>query len=124
VPDPHLFGVVERLAALAPVVPRMVGSAAVSLAAVAVGGGCFVGAGLEIWDAAAGMLLVEERGCPVRWWRFEGDSFHHVLAGEPELVRLFEPLMPDFIEAWRAKTTIRSALLGPSTRILIDDEGQ
>src|SRR4029077_3779574 len=49
VPDPALFGVVEKLAGLAPVVPRMVGSSAVSLAAVALAGGCFVGAGLDIW---------------------------------------------------------------------------
>ncbi len=119
VPDPALFDVVERLAALAPVVPRMVGSAAVSLAAVALAGGCFIGAGLDIWDAAGGMVLAEERGRALRWWRLEGDSFHHVLAGEPELVAAYEPFMAAFVEAWRARTTVRGALLGPSETILL-----
>ncbi len=119
VPHPVLFAVVQKLAAYAPVVPRMVGSAAVSLASVALAGGCFVGAGLDIWDAAAGMLLAEERGLAVRWWGYEGDTFHHVLAGEPELVSAYEPLMPDYVEAWRMRTAVRGDLLGPSDTILL-----
>jgi myo-inositol-1(or 4)-monophosphatase len=120
VPDPSVFGVLERMAALSPLAPRLIGSGAVSLAAVAHGGGCFVGSGLEIWDAAAGMLLAEERGHAVRWWRLAGDRFHHVLAGEPELVRVLEPLMPAFVEAWRRKTSADGSLLGPSDAILVD----
>jgi len=125
VPDPIVFRVLQSFAELAPVVPRLIGSAAVSLAAVALDGGCFAGAGLEIWDAAAGMLLAEERGRAVRWWRFTGDSSHHVLAGEPDLVHALEPVMPDFIRAWRAKGDISrtgnraSELLGPSATILV-----
>jgi fructose-1,6-bisphosphatase/inositol monophosphatase family enzyme len=121
VPDPVIFRALQSFAERAPVVPRMIGSAAVSLAAVALSGGCFVGTGLEIWDAAAGMLLAEERGRAVRWWRFAGDSSHHVLAGEPELVRAFQPVMPDFIRAWRGKSASTSAdeLLGPSVMILV-----
>ena len=118
VPHPALFGVVEEFVSLAPVVTRMIGSAAVSLAAVALAGGCFVGAGLDIWDAAAGMLLAEERGCAVRWWRYTGDSYHHVLAGEPELVAAYEPLMPRFVEAWRRQTAVVGDLLGPSDTIV------
>jgi myo-inositol-1(or 4)-monophosphatase len=120
VPDPSVFRVLERFAELAPLAPRLVGSAAVSLAAVALSGGCFVGSGLELWDAAAGMLLAEERGRAVRWWRSAADSFHHVLAGEPDLVRAFEPLMPDFVHAWRLRRDgtapggLVEDLLGPS----------
>lgn len=124
-PDPVVFRAVQSFVELAPVVPRLIGSAAVSLAAVALSGGCFAGTGLEIWDAAAGMLLAEERGRAVRWWRFAGDSSHHVLAGEPELVQAFQPVMPDFIQAWRGKGDTSSAstspdeLLGPSATALI-----
>jgi myo-inositol-1(or 4)-monophosphatase len=124
-PDPLVFSAIRSFAELAAVVPRIVGSAAVSLAAVALAGGCFAGSGLEIWDAAAGMLLAEERGRAVRWWRFAGDSCHHVLAGEPELVHAFEPVMPDFIRAWRrqAEASVPGIYaeepLGPSATILI-----
>jgi hypothetical protein len=120
-PDPVIFRAIQSFAELAPVVPRLIGSAAVSLAAVALNGGCFVGAGLEIWDAAAGMLLAEERGRAVRWWRFAGDSSHHVLAGEPQLVHALQPVMPSFILAWRGKSASTSAdeLLGPSATILV-----
>jgi myo-inositol-1(or 4)-monophosphatase len=120
-PDPVIFRAIQSFAELAPVVPRLIGSAAVSLAAVALSGGCFVGTGLEIWDAAAGMLLAEERGRAVRWWRFAGDSSHHVLAGEPQLVHALQPVMPSFILAWRGKSASTSAdeLLGPSATILV-----
>jgi myo-inositol-1(or 4)-monophosphatase len=124
VPAPAVFSAIEAFAGLASVVPRMVGSAAVSLATVALAGGCFLGAGLEIWDAAAGMLLAEERGRTIRWWRFTGDPCHHVLAGERELVTAFEPLMPDFIEAWRSRSTANGALLGPSDTILLRHEDE
>jgi len=124
-PDPVVFSVLRLFAELAPVIPRLIGSAAISLAAVALSGGCFVGAGLEIWDAAAGMLLAEERGRAVRWWRFSSDSSHHVLAGEPALVRAFEPLMRDFICSWRggqdtpSPSASQDQLLGPSPTMLI-----
>jgi myo-inositol-1(or 4)-monophosphatase len=124
-PDPVMFSVLRSFAELAPVIPRLIGSAAVSLAAVALSGGCFVGAGLEIWDAAAGVLLAEERGRAVRWWRFANDSSHHVLAGEPELVSVFEPVMRDFIVAWRngrdsqSPSASEDQLLGPSPTMLI-----
>ena len=124
VPDPSMFRVVGTLAGLAPVVPRMVGSAAVSLAAVALAGGCYVGAWLDVWDAAAGMLLAAERGRTVRWWRLAGDSYHHVLAGERELVLAYERVIPEFIEAWRRKTTAAGRLLGPSDTILFRDEDE
>jgi myo-inositol-1(or 4)-monophosphatase len=130
-PDPTVFRIIQSLAELATVVPRMSGSAAVSLAAIAFAGGCFVGSGLEVWDAAAGMLLVEERGGAVRWWRFAGNSSHHVLAGEPELVDAFEPVMPHFIRAWRGRrdasvtnTPADDELLGPSATILGRSEGE
>ena len=125
VPDPSVFVVIQRFAELAPLAPRLVGSAAVSLAAVTLAGGCFVGTGLEIWDAAAGMLLAEESGRAVRWWRFAGDSSHHVLAGEADLVRTFEPLMRDFVEAWRVRRDASAPgnlvddLLGPSDTMLL-----
>jgi myo-inositol-1(or 4)-monophosphatase len=125
VPDPTTFGAIQAFADLAPLVPRLVGSSAVSLAAVALTGGCFVGAGLELWDAVAGVLLAEERGRTVRWWSFAGDSRHHVLAGEPDLVDAFEPAMSGFIRAWCGKSAMFSAnrglnqLLGPSPTILV-----
>src|SRR2546426_1550360 len=124
VPDPSMFRVVGPLAGLAPVVPRMVGSAAVSLAAVALAGGCYVGAGLDVWDAAAGMLLAAPRGRTVRWWRRAGASDPHVLAGERELVLAYERVIPEFIEAWRRKTTAAGRLLGPSDTILFRDEDE
>jgi myo-inositol-1(or 4)-monophosphatase len=123
-PDARMFAALQGIAELAPVVPRLIGSAAVSLAAVALNGGCFVGAGLELWDAAAGVLLVEERGHSVRCWRFADDSQHHVLAGEPRLVRHLEPAMLPFIEAWRDKlqssgSAVGQKLLGPSSSGLV-----
>lgn len=123
-PDPSVFPAIQTFCKLAPVVPRLIGSAAVSLAALALEGGCFVGAGLKIWDAAAGMLLAEERGHTVLWWTYAGDSFHHVLAGDAELIRAFQPAMPDFIRAWSRKDTrstgrSRDELLGPSATILL-----
>ena len=129
-PDAAVFRVIQALAELAPVVPRMIGSAAVSLAAVAVAGGCFVGAGLELWDAAAGMLLAEEAGRTVQWWKYTGDTSYHVLAGDAELVRALEPLMPDYIRAWLRGQVfhvphqwnmedLTPVLLGPSPTILL-----
>ena len=100
------------------------------LAAVALTGGSFVGAGLEIWDAVAGTLLAEERGLTVHWWRLARDSSHHVLAGEPELVETFEPGMPNFIRAWHCQRADSPAgisaddLLGPSATILVGHEDE
>lgn len=122
-PDPVIFGAIQALAEIGPVVPRLIGSAAVSLAAVAFSGGCLVGAGLETWDAAAGTLLAEERGRTVLWWKYAGDSSHHLLAGDADLVNALQPAMPDFISAWRRKadsasaTRSRDELLGPSATI-------
>jgi myo-inositol-1(or 4)-monophosphatase len=123
-PDPTIFGALEAFAELARVVPRLIGSAAVSLATVAFNGGCFVGTGLELWDGAAGLLLVEERGHAIRCWTLEGDSHHHVLAGEPGLVDAFQPAMAAFIEAWRLRSggagavEIKDVLHGPSPSLL------
>jgi myo-inositol-1(or 4)-monophosphatase len=100
-PDPAFFDAARAFMDIAPVVPRLIGSAAVSLAAIAVGGGCFAGTGLEIWDAAAGVLLAEERGRKARWWRDEGESACHVLVGDDDLVTAFEPAMPALIDCWR-----------------------
>ncbi len=59
----------------------------------------------------------------MRWWRFADDSRHHVLAGEPELVQAYLPVMPDLIQAWRSKfteppTARHAELLGPAATIL------
>lgn len=124
-PDRVIFRALESFAELALVVPRLIGSAAVSLAAVALSGGCFVGTGLEIWDAAAGTLLADERGRVVLWWKYAGDTSHHVLAGDAELVGALRPAMPDFVNAWRRKadttstSKFRDELLGPSANILL-----
>ena len=129
-PHPELFRAIQWFAERVVVVPRMIGSAAVSLAAVALTGGSFVGAGLEIWDAVAGTLLAEERGLTVHWWRLARDSSHHVLAGEPELVETFEPGMPNFIRAWHCQRADSPAgvsaddLLGPSATILVGHEDE
>lgn len=122
-PDPTMYGVIQTIAEIQPLVPRLTGSAAVSLAAVAFSGGCLVAAGLETWDAAAGALLAEERGRTVVWWKYAGDSFHHVLAGGTDIVRAIQPAMPDFIGAWlrkagsRASGNSQAELLGPSATI-------
>ena len=122
IPDASAFDVIGRLMTVTPAVPRLLGSAVVSLATVAWTGGCFVGTGLNIWDAAAGVLLAEERGRIAQWWRYARDGHHHLIVGDPDLVRAYEHSMPKFIEAWRRKADnphiAASELLGPSPTLL------
>ena len=47
-----------------------------------------------------------------------------MLAGERELVLAYERVIPEFIEAWRRKTTAAGRLLGPSDTILFRDEDE
>jgi myo-inositol-1(or 4)-monophosphatase len=100
--QPELLEALHIFAEITPVVPRMMGSAAVALLAVAIGGGCFAGVGLRIWDVAAGVLLVEECGRAVRQWDDDQEHVVHVLAGEESSVACFEPAMVELIDLWRA----------------------
>lgn len=99
-PAPELFGVLQAFAEVAPVAPRMIGSAASALLAVAIGGGCFAGVGLRVWDVAAGLLLVEESGRTVRQWSDRQEHVVHVLAGDQRSVADFEPAMRELIDFW------------------------
>ena len=101
-PSPELLEALQAFAALTPVAPRMIGSAAAALLAVAIGGGCFAGVGLRIWDVAAGILLVEESGRVVRRWSDDREHVVHVLAGDDGSVETFEPAMVNLIDLWRA----------------------
>ena len=100
-PAPELLEGLLALAEAAPVAPRMIGSAAAGLLAVAVGGGCFVGVGLRLWDVAAGLLLVEESGRVARRWDDDREHVVHVLAGDGESVERLEPAMLDLVHLWR-----------------------
>jgi myo-inositol-1(or 4)-monophosphatase len=98
-PSPALLGTLEAFAETSPIVPRMLGSAAVALLAICLGGGCFAGVGLRLWDVAAGILLAEESGRHVKRWD-EADGFLHLLAGDGETVERLEPAMLGLIAAW------------------------
>jgi myo-inositol-1(or 4)-monophosphatase len=101
-PAPELLGALQAFAEIDPVAPRMIGSAAAALLAVAVGGGCFAGVGLRMWDVAAGLLLVEESGQAIRL-RNDDQNIVHVLAGDESSVERFEPAMMTLIDLWRAQ---------------------
>jgi myo-inositol-1(or 4)-monophosphatase len=101
VAEPELLDRLRRFAEALPVVPRLVGSAALALAAVAVGGGCFAGTGLRSWDVAGGLVLVTEAGGEARVWR--DDPWLHVLAGDAHRVRLFDTAMSELIAYWHVR---------------------
>lgn len=97
--DEEMLLALGHLAAVRPVVPRLVGSAAVALLATALRGGCFVGIGLRLWDVAAGVLLAREAGLAARWWH--GDlPVTHVLVGEEVDVAALEPVVADLVARW------------------------
>jgi myo-inositol-1(or 4)-monophosphatase len=100
-PAPDVLDGLLAFADLAPVAPRMIGSAAAGLLAVASGGGCFAGVGLRLWDVAAGVVLVEESGGTVRRWDDDREHVVHVLAGDAGSVRRFEQAMLDAVHLWR-----------------------
>ena len=78
--DTDMLAVPSQLAAVRPIVPRLVGSAAIALFSAALKGGSFVGVGLRLWDVAAGVVLAEEAGLKSRWW-FGESHIVHVLVG-------------------------------------------
>jgi myo-inositol-1(or 4)-monophosphatase len=84
--------ILASLSRVRPVVPRLVGGAAYALLAVALQGGCFVGIGLRLWDVAGGVLLAQEAGQKVRWWR-GADPFVHLLVGNDADVNAFAPVV-------------------------------
>ena len=97
--DAEMLGALGRLAAVRPVVPRLVGSAAIALLATALQGGSFVGIGLRLWDVAAGVLIAEEAGLAARWWYGE-PPLVHVLVGEQQDVEAFTPVVADLAQRW------------------------
>lgn len=98
----ELAGTLSLFAAAQPVVPRMIGSAAVALLAIALRGGVFAGVGLRLWDVAAGVLLAEERGNITHWWNDEHDRVH-VLVGAAKQVDAFRAVVVEAINFWRAQ---------------------
>lgn len=105
--DRDLVGVLGSFAQALPIVPRLIGSAAVALVAVALRGGVFAGIGLRIWDVAAGVLLADERGHVSRWWPGPDEAVH-VLVGPRERVEVLEPVMLEAIDLWQVKEASRS----------------
>jgi myo-inositol-1(or 4)-monophosphatase len=71
-------------------VPRLIGGAATALAAVATGGGCFIGLGLRVWDVAAGLVISHEAGLASRVWSGP-DSYVDCIVGDQDDIRAFEP---------------------------------
>jgi myo-inositol-1(or 4)-monophosphatase len=100
--DDWMIAGLRALSATRDTIPRLIGSAAVALAAVARDGGCFVGVGLRAWDVAGGVCLAEASGHAVRWWR---DAFPrvHVLVGEHEVVRDLGVPVQELVTRWRAR---------------------
>jgi myo-inositol-1(or 4)-monophosphatase len=120
-PARELVEELSRLATAVPAtVPRMIGSAAVALLAVSIGGGCFAGVGLRLWDVAAGILLVEECGRTVRRWNDDREQAVHVLAGDEDSVMRLESTMVGLIDVWRA---VESPRLHPARRTARDEKG-
>lgn len=110
VASPAMLQRFAAFAEAAPVVPRLVGSAAVGLLSVALGGGCFAGVGLQLWDVAGAVLLATEASREARWWKGD-DGALHLLAGDAELLGLFEPAMCALIDHWEAgDSAVRAAL--------------
>jgi myo-inositol-1(or 4)-monophosphatase len=97
--DVEMLAALSQLAAVRPIVPRMVGSAAIALLAATLKGGSFVGVGLRLWDVAAGVLLAEEAGLVARWWPAEPPMVH-VLVGEATEVEAFGPVVADLARRW------------------------
>lgn len=102
--DDWMLAGLQAMSRTRDLVPRLIGSAAVALAAVAHHGGCFVGVGLKAWDVAGGICLTEAAGYKTRWW---DDAFPgvHVLVGEPEVVRDLEPAVADLVSRWRVEAS-------------------
>jgi len=101
--DAQMLGALGQLATIRPIVPRLVGSAAIALLATAFKGGTFVGVGLRLWDVAAGVLIAEEAGLVARWW-FGEPSIVHVLVGERADVDAFAPVVADLVDRWEPST--------------------
>ncbi len=97
--DAEMLGALSQLAGIRPIVPRLVGSAAIALLAAALAGGSFIGIGLRLWDVAAGVLFAEEAGLAARWW-FGEPPVVHVLVGERSDVDAFAPLVADLARRW------------------------
>jgi myo-inositol-1(or 4)-monophosphatase len=112
-PGPAVLAGMLAFTELAPVAPRMLGSAAAALVAVATGGGCFAGVGLRLWDVAGGVLLVEESGRAVRRWDDDREHVVHVLAGDADSVVRFEPAMLDVVHLWRISDLPRKEVSHP-----------
>ena len=109
--DAEMLHAMAQLAAIRPVVPRLVGSAAIALLAAALQGGSFIGIGLRLWDVAGGVVLAEQAGLATRWWRGE-PPLVHLLVGEAADVEAFAPLVSDLAQRWHAA----SARLIPASR--------
>lgn len=95
-------------------VPRLIGSAAVALAAVARNGGCFVGVGLNAWDVVGGVGLAEAAGLSVTWWHDAFPGLHVLVADEPTQ-RQLEPTVAGLVATWRQ--------LGPAGRSASEGSG-
>ena len=100
--DEWMLGWLAAVAGTRDTVPRLIGSAAVALAAVALHGGCFVGVGLKAWDVAGGYCLAQASGRDVRWWD-DGAPGVHVLVGDHEVVRDLESPVLELVARWRER---------------------
>lgn len=105
--SPDVGHALADLASVRPIVPRLVGSAAIALLASAIQGGCFIGVGLKEWDVAAGILLAQEAGRSVRSWP-DDSSWVHVLVGTPADLEGFSPVVEGVIGAWRRTASASS----------------
>jgi myo-inositol-1(or 4)-monophosphatase len=100
--DRDLSAVLGAFADALPSVPRLIGSAAVALLAVALHDGVFAGVGVRMWDVAAGVLLAEECGCVSQWLPGSNGDVH-VLVGSQERVQAYESVMLEASELWHAR---------------------
>lgn len=98
--DDWLLDGFREMAAVSETVPRLIGSAAVALAAVAREGGCFVGVGLSAWDVVGGAGLAEASGLSVTWWHEAFPGVHVLVADAPTRARL-EPMVARLAARWR-----------------------
>ena len=101
--DAEMLAALRLLATVRPIIPRLIGSAAIALLAAALKGGTFVGIGLRVWDVAAGVLLAEEAGLVARWWLGQSHLVH-VLVGEKEEVDAFGRVAADLARRWEPST--------------------
>ena len=104
--DRHLTDALGLFVDVAPVVPRLIGSAAAALLATALHGGTFAGIGLRNWDVTAGVLLAEERGHVV-WQRTDQEDVH-VLVGPRTVVGRLSLAMEKAVDLWLAYKSDRS----------------